>query len=473
MTLTSFAYLFFMPVVFVLYWLIFKRDKNWQNAFLLLSSLVFYAWWDWRFMALLLFTAGTSFFFGKLIAESDSEKRRKGLLVTVLLLNLGILVYYKYLGFFIQSFVDMFSLAGIELSVSTLKIVLPVGISFYTFAALSYDIDIYQRKVEPTKDWLAYFAFVTFFPSLLSGPISRATKQLPQYFQKREFSYDISIAACRMILWGAFIKLCVADTLGVYIDTIYANMDKHNGTTLFLAQLLYTVQIYADFAGYSFMAIGSGKLLGINLLDNFNRPYFAKTVTEFWRRWHISLTTWFRDYIYFPMGGNRVSKLRWMFNTVVVFVISGLWHGAAYTFLIWGALHGIVMVIERQLYGDKIKNLTSKFTLPNLVRMFITFNLVSIAWIFFRQNSVADAVHVIKSMFTDFGKPYINMQMFAPAFIALAIMWLKDLADEYGWRLKLLNNDSMAVRFVTALLLICYILLCGELDGNLFIYFQF
>ena len=200
MTLTSFAYLFFMPVVFVLYWLIFKRDKNWQNAFLLLSSLVFYAWWDWRFMALLLFTAGTSFLFGKLIAESDNEKRRKVLLVTVLLLNLGILVYYKYLGFFIQSFVDMFSLAGIELSVSTLNIVLPVGISFYTFAALSYDIDIYQRKVEPTKDWLAYFAFVTFFPSLLSGPISRATKQLPQYFQKREFSYDISIAACRMIL---------------------------------------------------------------------------------------------------------------------------------------------------------------------------------------------------------------------------------------------------------------------------------
>ncbi len=473
MTLTSFGYLLFLPIVFFLYWLLFSRDKNWQNGFLLVASLVFYGWWDWRFLGLLLFTTASTYVLGRLISASAEGKRRKGLLLAALLLNLGILVYFKYLDFFIQSFVDMFALAGINLNVSTLKIVLPVGISFYTFAALSYVIDIYQKKIEPTKDWLAYFTFVTFFPSLLSGPISRATKQLPQYFEKRDFSFDSVVEASRMILWGAFIKLCVADTLAVYVDTIFGVMNKHNGTTLFLAQLLYTVQIYADFAGYSLMAIGSGKLLGIQLLDNFNRPYFAKTVTEFWRRWHISLTTWFRDYIYFPLGGNRVTKLRWMFNTVVVFVISGLWHGAAYTFLIWGGLHGVIMVIERQLYGEKIKELTSKFTLPNLIRMVITFNLVSIAWIFFRQNTVTDALYVIRTMFTSFGKPYINTQMFVPAFIALAIMWVKDLADEYGWRVKLLHNDHFAIRFLTSLFLICYILLYGELDGNLFIYFQF
>lgn len=473
MTLTSFGYLLFLPIVFCLYWLVFSRNKNWQNGFLLVASLVFYGWWDWRFLGLLLFTTGSTYALGHLIAGSEDGKKRKGLLLAALLLNLGILVYFKYLDFFIQSFVDMFALGDIHLNVSTLNIILPVGISFYTFGALSYVIDIYQKKIEPTKDWLAYFTFVTFFPSLLSGPISRATKQLPQYFENRTFSYDLAAEASRMILWGAFIKLCVADTLGVYVDSIFSVMDRHNGTSLFLAQLLYTVQIYADFAGYSLMAIGSGKLLGIHLMDNFNRPYFAKTVTEFWRRWHISLTTWFRDYIYFPLGGNRVSKLRWMFNTVTVFVISGLWHGAAYTFLIWGALHGIVMVIERQIYGDKIKELTSKFTIPNLIRMVITFNLVSIAWIFFKQNSVSDALYVIGSMFTDFGVPYINTQKFWPTFIALAIMWAKDLADEYGWKLKLMSNNRLPIRLATCLFLICYILLFGELDGGLFIYFQF
>ena len=474
MTLTSFAYMLFLPIVFLIYWTLFNRDKNWQNGFLLFSSLVFYAWWDWRFLLLLLFTAGSTFMIGKAISQNEDGKRRKGLLLTALLLNLGILAYYKYLDFFIQSFVDLFSLAGLNLNVTTLNIVLPIGISFYTFAALSYVIDIYQKKTEPTNDWLAYFAFITFFPSLLSGPISRSAKQLPQYFQKRELTFDVCSQACKMILWGVFIKICVADKFGVYVDTVYSNWDRHNGTTLFFTQLFYTVQIYADFAGYSLIAIGSGKLLGIELPENFRRPYFAKTVTEFWRRWHISLTTWFRDYIYFPLGGNRVPKLRWMFNTVIVFVISGLWHGAAYTFLAWGALHGIVMVIERQLYGDKIKSIDSKFSFANLIRMFVTFNLVSFAWIFFRLDSIGDALNVIHEIFTSHGMPYFGeLQITLLGIFALIVMILKDHIDEYGLRLKPMNSKYTIIRYVTYASLICYILACGELDGSSFIYFQF
>ena len=336
MSLTSFNYLLFLPMVFLLYWIVFSRNKTLQNAFLLVASLVFYALWDYRFLALLLTTAGTTFLIGRWIAAAQEKKNRKALLLLSLVINLGILGYFKYFGFFVDSFADFMSLFGLHIGTSTLKIILPVGISFYTFAALSYCIDVYQQKIEPTDDWLAYFAFVTFFPSLLSGPISRATIQLPQYFTRRLFSYDKAAAGIKAILWGVFVKLCVADCLGIYVDTVYGSVTNYNGTTLLLASILYTIQIYADFSGYSLIAIGSGKLLGIDLPENFRRPYFAKTVTEFWRRWHISLTTWFRDYIYFPLGGSRVKKSRWAFNTMVVFLVSGLWHGAAYTFIIWG-----------------------------------------------------------------------------------------------------------------------------------------
>lgn len=473
MTFASVEYLIFFPTVFMLYWML-GRTKTIQNMLIVAASLVFYGWWDWRFLGLLLVTVLTTFYGGAFIQKADgNRKRQKWISAAVIVLNLGILFFFKYYNFFIQSFIDVFSLFGKELSGSTLKIILPVGISFYTFTALSYTIDVYQRRAEATKDLLAYCAYTMFFPSILSGPISRATKQLPQYFQKREFCYDKAVEACKFILMGAVMKLCLADRLGIYVDTVYANIPQHNGTTLMFASVLYTIQIYADFAGYSMMAVGSGKLLGIELQTNFIRPYFSKTVTEFWRRWHISLTTWFRDYIYFPLGGNRVSKARWMLNTMIVFTVSGLWHGAAYTFLIWGALHGACMIAERLLYGKRIKEISDRLTFPNILRMLLTFCIVSFAWIFFRAETIGDATSIISKIFLSHGSLFIDVNTLSMAFLAFVTVFMYDFTQEYGVRLKLLNSRFTVVRYATAAFLICYIIGFGVLNGGSFIYFQF
>lgn len=474
MTFASIEYIIFLPVVFLLYWIVCSRNKTLQNGLIVLASLFFYGFWDWRFLGLLLVTAFSTFFAGLWMNTQQDDKKRWWISFGTILLNLGILFGFKYYNFFVQAFVDSFSLFGKELSVSTLKIILPVGISFYTFTALSYSIDVYQRKVEATKDVLAYLAYVTFFPSILSGPISRATKQLPQYFKKREYSYDTAVSACKSILWGGVLKLCLADRLGIYVDTVYGNIANHNGTTLLLASVLYTIQIYADFAGYSLMAIGSGKLLGIELPTNFIRPYFAKTVTEFWRRWHISLTTWFRDYIYFPLGGNRVKKVRWMLNTMIVFTVSGLWHGAEYTFIIWGAFHGLCMIVERLIYGSKIKEISDRLTILNVVRMVITFCIVSFAWIFFRADNFADASMIVGKIFTSHGSVFADPDTMVYGFGFLLLAFVVDFLTEFcDGRFQLLDNKHTVVRWVTYLAMIVMILLFGVLDGGSFIYFQF
>lgn len=475
MALTSFEYLIFFPIVFLIYWFLFSKSSKSQNIFILISSLVFYGIWDIKFLLLLLFTAFTTYYFGYAINKNNSyPSKRKLLLWLSIILNLGILFYFKYFNFFVDSFYDLLSSLNIHVNNnSTLKILLPVGISFYTFTALSYTIDIYLKKRGPINDIFAYLAYVTFFPSILSGPISRSTQQLPQFLQKREFDYNTAISASKAILWGTFIKLCIADNIGIYVDTVYSSIEQHNGTTFYLTAVLYSIQIYADFAGYSLMAIGSGELLGIKLQTNFIRPYFSKTVTEFWRKWHISLTTWFRDYIYFPLGGNRVSKVRWILNTMIVFTVSGLWHGAAYTFIIWGAMHGACMVIERIIYGDKIKNINDKFTLSNILRIIVTFNIVTFAWIFFRVNSLSDVMYIIQAIFTDFGKPFIDAPVFIVSFMSIIIMFMKDLVAEKNLSLHLLNNKYTIIRWSTCIVLICYILLFGALNGGSFIYFQF
>lgn len=473
MSLTSFTYLCFFLAVLLLYWTLFSGSKLLQNAFLLTASLVFYAFWDWRFLGLISFSVISTYFIGNAIGGRQSRKARQWLLFLALVLNLGVLFLFKYYNFFVGAFVDLFSAFGISLGVSTLKIILPVGISFYTFTALSYCLDIYNRSIEPTGDFLAYCCFVTFFPALLSGPIGRASKQLPQFMERRSFSYDTAATAARAILWGAFIKLCIADRLGIYVDSVYSTIDRHNGTTLFLTQVLYSIQIYTDFAGYSLIAIGSGRLLGIELPENFRRPYLSKTVTEFWRRWHISLTSWFRDYLYFPLGGSRVGKSRWILNILIVFAVSGLWHGAAYAFIAWGVLHAVVMIIERLVYGDRIKAIKDSFSFGNLVRILITFNIVSLIWIFFRLESVSDTAYVIGKIFSDPGKPFFDILTLGIAFISIVILLIKDLGDEYGWRLKLLSNKNVVIRYATYVFLICFILLFGELDGSSFIYFKF
>lgn len=474
MTFQSLEYMIFLPVVFILYWTLCRRSKTLQNGLIVAASLVFYGWWDWRFLGLLLLTAFSTYFAGMWMGETDNTRKRKWINVGAIVLNVGILFVFKYFNFFVQSFTDAFLMFGAELNLHTLKILLPVGISFYTFTALSYSIDVYQRKVEPTHDVLAYLAYVMFFPSILSGPISRAQKQLPQYFESRNFDYDNAVSACKLMLLGGVIKLCLADRLGIYVDAVYANIAQHSGTTLFLTSIMYTIQIYADFAGYSLMAIGSGRLLGIELPTNFIRPYFALTVTDFWRRWHISLTTWFRDYIYFPLGGNRCSKARWIINTMIVFMVSGLWHGAAYTFVIWGAMHGACMVIERLVYGDKIKTITNKLSVANALRWMVTFAIVNFAWIFFRVNNLSDVMTIFQKIFTNTGRIFIDADTMLYAFMFAILVFVVDFVDEYySGKVRLLNSRYTIVRWATYIALVMMVLLFGVLDGGSFIYFQF
>lgn len=473
MTLSSVEYFLFLPAVFLLFWMIFGKTKTTQNIFIVSSSLLFYGLWSWRFLALLLITAFSTFYSGLCLKRIVDNNKRKLVLWVTLILNLGILFFFKYYNFFIQAFADSITLLGVHSSVSTLRIILPVGISFYTFAALSYSIDVYQRKVEPTKDILAYLAYATFFPSILSGPISRAQKQLPQFFSKRWFDYNQAIEGCKFMLLGAVMKMCLADRIGVYVDQVYGNYLSYSGNTLFLTSICYTIQIYADFAGYSLMAIGSGKLLGIELPTNFIRPYFAKTITDFWRRWHISLTTWFRDYIYFPLGGNRCSKARWIFNTMIVFVVSGLWHGANYTFLIWGAMHGAFMIIERLVYGDRIKHIPEGFSLSNLLRWLVTFLIVNFAWIFFRLDSMRDVVTVLGRILTDRGHLYLDPNVMGYAISALLIVFYFDFFSEKNNRWPLMDNKKIYVRWLAYTALLLFLVLFGSFEQTQFIYFQF
>ena len=470
MALTSFYFLCFSLVVFILYWTLFNNNKTLQNASLLVSNIVYYAFWDWRFVILLAITIFSTFLIGRQIYYAE---KKKPLLFLALCINLGFLFWFKYFNFFADSFRDILSAIGFQLSTSTFTFILPVGISFYTFSSLSYCLDIYKGTIKPTTDFIAYSAYASFFPSILSGPIGRADKQLPQFFEKRLFSYDTAANAGRAILWGVFIKLCVADKLGLFVDTVYGNLSYHNGTTLLLTQFLYSIQIYSDFAGYSLIAIGCGNLLGIDLHENFRRPYLSKTVTEFWRRWHISLTSWFRDYIYFSLGGNRVSLPRWMLNILIVFGVSGLWHGASYTFIIWGLLHGIIMIIERLLYRNNLKNLKNSFSIPNALRIILTFCIVSFLWIIFRLDNLQDTLIVIKKIFTEPGPLFFNSHILLIAFAAIGLLIIKELSEEYQWKIHLLANKSVVIRYATYVFLICFILLFGELDGSSFIYFKF
>lgn len=474
MTFQSIEYLIFFPIVFLLYWIIGRNSKVAQNSIIVVASLIFYGWWNWRFLGLLLITAFSTYIAGLLMnSKTLSDNKREWISAVTIILNLGILFIYKYFNFFVESFVDLSALFGIIATASTLKIILPVGISFYTFSALSYSIDVYQKKIQPTKDWLAYLAYVMFFPSILSGPISRADRQLPQYFELRKFDYGVAITGCVSILWGGVMKLCLAERLGIYVDAVYANIPQHSGTTLLFASILYTIQIYADFAGYSLMAIGCGKLLGIKLQTNFIRPYFATTVTDFWRRWHISLTTWFRDYIYFPLGGNRCSKKRWIINTLIVFVVSGLWHGAAYAFLLWGLLHGLGMVVERLLYGEHLKQISNKLSLYNIIRWMVTLMFVNIAWIPFRVNNLNEVKIIISKICTDPGQLFLDINTLIMGAIAFMIVFIHDIVEERGGKDFLLQSNNRLIRYTSASLIICYILAFGVLNGGSYIYFQF
>ena len=426
MLFNSIQFALFLPIVFLLYWFVFDRfisKSKWQlrlqNAFVVVASYVFYGWWDWRFLLLIAFTSFCSWGSGMLMQRVENQQidpnlmgggksleinklqRRKKLITTAnIVLNLLILAIFKYYDFFVTEFAQLFQISTDGL---LLKVILPVGISFYTFQALSYSIDVYRGKIKPTKDIIAFFAFISFFPKLVAGPIERATNLLPQFLKKREFDYDTAVDGMRQILWGLFKKIVVADNCAVYVDQVFSTYTEQTGSTLLLAAIFFTFQIYGDFSGYSDIAIGTAKLFGIKLMRNFNVPYFSRDIAEFWRRWHISLTTWFRDYVYIPLGGSRVSKAKVIRNTFVIFLLSGFWHGANWTFIAWGAYHAIlflplILTGKNCKYTNQVAEERLLPTLKETGQMLLTFFLAVMGWIIFRSSGMPTVLHYLQGM---------------------------------------------------------------------------
>lgn len=396
MLFNSFEFLFFLPIVFLFYWFVFKRLK-WQNLFLVIASYVFYGWWDWRFLILIALTTFFSYISGRLIVQYEGRRKiQKAVSGTNIILNLSILGVFKYYNFFAENFAVLFRNIGWQVDWVTLDILLPVGISFYTFQALSYSIDVYQKKLPVCKDIISFFAYISFFPQLVAGPIERATNLLPQFYKSRTFDYAQAVDGCRQMLWGFFKKIVVADNCAEAANVIWGDYSNQSGFTLLLGGLFFTFQIYGDFSGYSDIAIGTARLFGINLMRNFNFPYFSRDIAEFWRRWHISLTTWFRDYIYIPLGGSRCVRWKVMRNTLIIFLVSGFWHGANWTFITWGAYHALLF-FPLMLCGKNRKytnSVAAGWFLPSVKefgQMLFTFLLALIGWIIFRAENIGQA----------------------------------------------------------------------------------
>ena len=403
MLFNSIEFLFFLPIVFLLYWFVF-RSYRWQNLLIVLASYVFYGWWDWRFLLLIALTSFCSFLSGVGLERYEGNRSRQKLISAAnIILNLSILGVFKYYNFFVESFSVLFSSMGLQLDWVTLNIVLPVGISFYTFQALSYTIDVYQHKLRATHDVVAFFAYISFFPQLVAGPIERATHLLPQFQSKRSFEYDKAVDGCRQMLWGFFKKMVIADNCGSIVTQIWGSYGHQPGFILFCGAILFTIQIYCDFSGYSDIAIGCARLFGFDLMKNFDYPHLARSIPEFWRRWHISLTTWFRDYVYFPLGGSRCSQGRAVRNVLLVWAVSGLWHGANWTFVCWGLYHGILLAIYNVLgINTKYQHIVAygKWlpSVKEVLQVTSTFLLVAIGLVIFRAETLTDAIGYLGGM---------------------------------------------------------------------------
>ncbi len=414
MLFNSIDFAIFLPIVFLFYWFVFRNNLKLQNLFIVVVSYIFYGWWDWKFLLLMAFTTFFSWLSGYLIqkvrtkfSEENTSTKIKLQLISAsnLILNLAILGFFKYYNFFVESFVDAFSFFGQEISANSLNIILPVGISFYTFQALSYTIDVYRKKMEPAKDVVSFFAFVSFFPQLVAGPIERATNLLPQFYQKRTFEYNKAVNGLKQILWGLFKKIVIADNCAKFANQIFDNSGDFSSVTLILGVIFFTFQIYGDFSGYSDIAIGTSRLFGINLMKNFAFPYFSRDIAEFWRRWHISLSTWFRDYLYIPLGGSKGDLWMKIRNTFIIFLVSGFWHGANWTFIVWGGLNALYFLplLLAKKNRQNIEIVAQGKYLPNIREVMsigITFLLVAFAWIFFRAESIAHAWSYIVGIFS-------------------------------------------------------------------------
>ena len=487
MLFNSIDFAIFFTVVFAIYWMVRSENYKAQNVIIIISSYIFYGWWDWRFLSLIILSTFVDFFVGQLLADQNCINKRKLLLFTSIIVNIGLLGVFKYCNFFIESFIDAFSFFGFEIAYKSLNIILPVGISFYTFQTLSYTIDIYYKKHNPSKDIIAFSAFVCFFPQLVAGPIERARNLLPQFEVSREFNYKKSIDGCRQILWGLFKKIVIADNCALYVDNIFANYTSFSGSTLLLGAVLFSFQIYCDFSGYSDIAIGTARLLGFKLRRNFAFPYFSRDIAEFWRRWHISLSSWFRDYLYIPLGGSRCSKLLKVRNVFIVFIVSGFWHGANWTFVIWGVVNALYLLPSVLMNRNRINigPVASGKTMPGImeiIQISLTFLLISIAWVFFRSHSIHDAISYLQNTFSktlfnlslsDLDKISYGYDIAYLLIILVVFVIIEWLQREKKHAMDISKrNVPILFRWIMYYLLIFLIIHLG-LSDKTFIYFQF
>ena len=402
MIFTSFDFILFLPLVFSIYWILPKKGGS-RNKLILVASYFFYGYWDWRFLSLIFLSTVVDFIIAKKIQSLD-KKSSKPLLYISLSFNLGLLGVFKYFNFFIDNFVEIFTFLGEPIDINRINIVLPVGISFYTFQTLSYTIDVYKKKLKSSDNFIEFSAFVSFFPQLVAGPIERASNLLPQFKKEKKFDYVEGVLGLKQILWGVVKKVVIADNCAIVANEIFKTQVDNNGITLFIGAILFAFQIYGDFSGYSDIAIGTSRLFGFNLMQNFNFPYFSRDIAEFWRKWHISLTSWFRDYIYIPLGGSKVSLLKKIRNIFIIFLISGFWHGANWTFIIWGALNALyfmpLLILEKNRKNlDKTRSLIP--SLFDILKMLFTFFLVTISWVFFRADNITIAISILQKFFID------------------------------------------------------------------------
>lgn len=487
MLFNSVAYLLFFPTVLFLYWWLNKYTLRIQNVFLLAVSYFFYSCWDWRFVFLLIFSTVLDYYTGIKMHEASNVKRRKIWLYTSIVINLGFLGVFKYYNFFAENFAALLGSVGLHADFVTLEIVLPVGISFYTFHGLSYVLDIYYGRIRPCYNFVNYSLFVSFFPLLVAGPIERATHLLPQMEVRRKFDLTRASDGLRQILWGLFKKIVIADNCAVIANDIFNNADSHFGITLVAGALAFAFQIYGDFSGYSDIALGSARLMGFELLRNFSYPYFSRDIAEFWRRWHISLSSWFRDYLYIPLGGSSGSLFRKAVNVLIIFLVSGFWHGASWNFIVWGALNALLM-LPLVLIGSNRKNMSvvaSDTVLPSfkeMLQMLLTFGFTCTAWIFFRANSLTEAMVYCKNMITGL----YNFESYRSSFQYLgrnagwAVLFFTALMIVFEWvgrrdkyaLEKLLLNRKVWLRWSVYYFLLIAIVYFGGSEQE-FIYFQF
>ncbi|AHM63497.1 poly(beta-D-mannuronate) O-acetylase [Flammeovirgaceae bacterium 311] len=478
MIFNSIDFAIFLPIIFILYWFVTNKNLRIQNFLIVVASYIFYGWWDWRFLSLVIFSTVVDYLLGLSLEKQENTTKRKALLWTSILVNLGFLGVFKYYNFFIDNFTTAFTFFGGEIQGNTLNIILPVGISFYTFQTLSYTIDVYRKKLEPTRDFISFAAYVSFFPQLVAGPIERATNLLPQFNSSRSFDYSRAVDGLRQILWGLFKKVVIADNCAEYANQIFNNSAEYSGSTLVLGALFFTFQIYGDFSGYSDIAIGTARLFGFDLMRNFAYPYFSRDIAEFWRRWHISLSTWFRDYLYIPLGGSKGGLWLSIRNIFIIFLVSGFWHGANWTFIVWGGLNALYF-LPLMLLGKNRNNLgivAEGRALPSakdVMNMVLTFSLTVLAWIFFRAENIGHALSYISEIFSStlFVTPEIfPVRVLALIAVFMVIEWI-GREDEYAIA-RIGVKWPRPTKWAFYYCLVGAIIILGD-KKQAFIYFQF